>query len=211
MKTGGSMKTFNTLMAAGMMAGALSSSAGAPGQLSADGFARPGLHDFDFLAGEWHVQHRRLKERLSGSHDWLEFEGTMSAMPIMGGAGNMDDNVLDMPGGAYRAVTVRAFDPKSGLWAIWWLDGRNPGGDLDPPVKGSFQNGVGTFYADDRFEEKPIRVRFLWSHITATTCRWEQAFSPDAGKTWETNWTMEFRRVGTRPRAGKAKAANLLI
>jgi hypothetical protein len=25
-------------------------------------------------------------------------------------------------------------------------------------------------------------------------CRWEQAYSADGGKTWETNWTMEFSR-----------------
>jgi hypothetical protein len=28
--------------------------------------------------------------------------------------------------------------------------------------------------------------------------RWEQAFSDDAGKSWETNWTMDFRRADTR-------------
>jgi hypothetical protein len=54
---------------------------------------------------------------------------------------------------------------------------------------------VGTFYADDTLRGKPIRVRFTWSKITATSARWEQAFSPDGGKTWEVNWTMQFERV----------------
>jgi hypothetical protein len=40
-----------------------------------------------------------------------------------------------------------------------------------------------------------MRVRFVWSQITATSARWEQAYSPEAGKTWETNWTMEFCRA----------------
>jgi hypothetical protein len=31
--------------------------------------------------------------------------------------------------------------------------------------------------------------------MTPTTCRWEQAFSDDGGKTWEVNWIMEFRRT----------------
>jgi hypothetical protein len=89
---------------------------------------------------------------------------------------------------------VRAYDPKSGDWAIWWLDGRNPHGPLDPPVKGHFENGVGHFYADDTLNGKPVRVRYTWSHITAASAQWEQAFSPDGGKTWEVNWVMQFVR-----------------
>jgi len=159
-----------------------------------------GLHDFDFFMGEWTVHHRRLRERLAGSHDWEEFEGTTSTRKILGGWGNMDDNLLDMPGAAYRAVTLRSFDQATGLWSIWWLDGRSPSANLDPSVKGRFENGIGTFYADDTLNGKPIRVRFTWSHSSATACHWEQAFSPDGGKTWETNWIMEFRRsaLGSR-------------
>lgn len=154
-----------------------------------------GLHDFDFLVGQWQSHHRRLKERLAGSHEWEEFEGTLSMRKLMDGWANVDDNVLKLPGDEYRAAALRAYDPKTGQWAIWWLDGRNPVGELGPPVKGHFENGVGTFYADDTLRGKPIRMRFVWSRITPTSARWEQAFSPDGGKTWETNWIMEFRRV----------------
>ena len=152
-----------------------------------------GFSDFDFLVGSWRVHHRRLKERLAGNHDWIEFEGTCAMQKILGGAGNMDDNVLDFPGGAYRAVTLRTYDPAKGQWSIWWFDSRNPS-HLDPPVVGGFKNGVGTFYADDTFKGKPIRVRFLWTNL-ATKPHWEQAFSDDGGKTWETNWIMEFVRI----------------
>ncbi len=154
-----------------------------------------GLHDFDFLAGQWQVRHRRLKERLAGSQEWIEFDGTCTGFPLMGGRANADDNVLKMPGGEYRAVTLRSYDQETGQWAIWWLDGRFPSGPLEPPVKGRFENGVGTFHADDTLNGKPIRIRFIWSRITPTSAHWEQAFSPDGGKTWETNWEMEFRRV----------------
>jgi hypothetical protein len=89
---------------------------------------------------------------------------------------------------------MRAYDAKSGQWAIWWIDSRVPHGALDPPVKGRFENGVGTFYSDYVQDGKTMRVRFVWSLITAKAARWEQATSSDAGKTWETNWIMEFRR-----------------
>ena len=153
------------------------------------------LHDFDFLVGSWRVHHRRLKERLAGSHEWVEFEGSCAMRPLMDGYGNVDDNVLNLPEGAYRAIGLRSYDPKEGLWAIWWVDGRNPHAALDPPVKGRFENGVGTFYSDDTLRGKPVRVRYTWSHITPASARWEQAFSPDAGKTWEVNWVMDFVRA----------------
>jgi hypothetical protein len=155
-----------------------------------------GLHDFDLRAGEWVSHNRRLKERLAGSHEWVEFDGTQSFRLLMDGYANEDENVLNMPGGgAYKGVTLRAYDAKSGQWAIWWLDGRTPFGDLDPPVKGRFVNGVGTFYSDDMLRGKPVRVRFVWSNITADSAHWEQAFSPDGGKTWEVNWTTDFKRA----------------
>lgn len=154
-----------------------------------------GLHDFDLRVGRWRAHHRRLKERLAGSHEWVEFDGTCVFQQLMGGWANMDDNVFEMPGGAYRGVTLRSYDPNTGEWAIWWLDGRNPFGDLDPAVKGRFENGIGTFYADDTLRGRKIRVRFIWSHITATTAHWEQAFSADDGRTWETNWITDFRRM----------------
>ena len=125
----------------------------------------PAVHDFDFYIGNWWVRHRRLKERLGGSDEWEEFEGTSRAWPILDGAGNIDDNVLEMPNGTYRAISLRTFEPWSERWSIWWLDGRTPG-RLDPPVVGGFRDGVGTFIGPDTFEGRPILVRFLWSDIT---------------------------------------------
>jgi hypothetical protein len=154
-----------------------------------------GLHDFDLRAGEWVCHHRRLKERLAGSHEWQEFDGTQSFRLLIDGYANEDENVMNLPGGAYKGVTLRAYDPKTAQWAIWWLDGRTPFGDLDPPVKGRFVNGVGIFYADDTLRGKPVRVRFTWSNITANSAHWEQAFSPDGGKTWELNWVTDFTRA----------------
>lgn len=150
--------------------------------------------DFDFLIGDWRVRHRRLRERLAGCDDWVEFDGACSARSTLGGAGNVDDNLLTMPDGAYRAVSLRAFDTATGLWSIWWLDGRHPH-RLDPPMVGGFDDGIGTFFADDIFEGRPIRVRFLWRVADPRSPRWEQAFSADGGETWETNWTMDFVRA----------------
>jgi hypothetical protein len=163
------------------------SGAGVPDAVPADGRA-----DFDFLIGQWRVRHRRLMTRLAGDTRWEEFDGTTTLWPIMGGLGNVDDNLIALPAGPYRAATVRQFDPVARRWSIWWIDARRPG--IEPPVHGRFVDGVGTFFGDDVLDGRPITVRFLWSAITATGARWEQAFSADGGATWETNWVMEFAR-----------------
>jgi len=152
-------------------------------------------NDFDFLIGDWRVAHRRLKDRLVGSQAWQEFGGTCIVREILGGQGNVDDNLIELPDGAYRASTLRAFDPTTRRWTIWWLDGRKPA-VLDPPIVGGFDGDVGTFYGDDEWHGRPIRVRFLWSRATAGAPRWEQAFSLDAGVSWETNWRMDFSAAG---------------
>jgi Protein of unknown function (DUF1579) len=150
-------------------------------------------HDFDFLVGSWRVLHRRLRDRLAGCDDWEEFDGTCTMRPLLGGFGNVDDNLMNLPAGPYRGVGLRAFDPTTRRWAIWWLDSRHPH-TIDVPVVGGFEGGVGSFYADETFNGQPIRVRFRWSEIHTGSPLWEQAFSPDGGSTWEVNWTMRFVR-----------------
>ncbi len=148
-------------------------------------------HDFDFAVGDWTVQHRRLKDRLLACTEWVEFSGQMSTRQVLGGYGNVEDNVLDLPEGSYRALALRSFNAQTRQWSIWWLDGRFPG-QLDVPVVGGFHNSTGTFYANDTLSGVPITVRFVWLTQDPQRPRWEQAFSADGGTTWETNWTMQF-------------------
>lgn len=150
--------------------------------------------DFAWLVGSWNVRHHRLKGRLVNSTEWEDFNGTSQLWLTLDGLGTVDDNVLEIPSGTYRALGIRAFDPTTRQWAIWWLDGRSPA-NIDAPVRGGFENGVGEFVADDTLNGRPIRVRFRWSEITANSARWEQAFSPDAGASWEVNWVMHFTRA----------------
>ncbi|MEU5790011.1 hypothetical protein ABZ754_20040 [Micromonospora purpureochromogenes] len=149
--------------------------------------------DFDFLVGRWEVANRRLTRRHVGSDDWDEFPATMLAHRFFAGAGSFDE--MTCPTRGFSGATVRIFDPGTAQWSIYWMHSLR--GQLElPPVVGGFTDGVGTFYADDSDEGRPIRCRFVWSGITATSCRWEQAFSTDGGATWETNWVMDFSRAG---------------
>lgn len=147
---------------------------------------------FDFLLGRWTVRHRRLKARLASSREWDEFPGTLDVRPILHGLGNVDENVLEDPSGAYLATSLRVFDRRTGLWSIYWIDGRGEG--IDKPVVGSFKGRVGEFYNDDEFGGRPIKVRFTYRDLGPELASWDQAFSPDNGRSWEVNWTMQFTR-----------------
>ncbi len=153
------------------------------------------VHAFDLFPGVWNVRHKQLKARLAGSAEWLEFDGTQTFVSILGGQGNADDQIINKPGDPYRGFTVRLYDPKTQTWRIWWFDSRFPTAAIDPPMVGTFKDGVGTFLADDTFNGKPIKVRFLWTRSTPKSRQWEQAFSPDGGTTWETNWIAWFTKI----------------
>jgi len=152
-----------------------------------------GRNDFDFLTGTWKVHHKLLKGRLSGSTEWDEFEGTCVDKKILNGLGNFDEVIMYTATGTFNAVALRLFDINSKEWSIYWAAGTS--GMLDVPMVGGFKDGRGEFYAQEVFEGRHIFSRFIWSKITATSCQWEQAFSEDGGKTWETNWIMGHERA----------------
>lgn len=152
-----------------------------------------GHNDFDFLIGSWKVHHRMLKTRLKGSTEWIEFEGDTVDRKIMNGIGNMDENIIHMEEGPIHAISLRLFNPQSKEWSIHWSTDKM--GALDIPMIGGFKDGRGEFYAQEIFEGRHVYSRFIWSKIMANSAQWEQALSADGGKTWETNWIMEFARA----------------
>jgi hypothetical protein len=156
-----------------------------------------GHHDFDFLFGEWRIANRRLEEALAAeSTKWMEFEALSETRPILDGLGNVDTfSAPDFPGRpGYLGFGLRLFDPETGLWRIWWASTVG-GGKLDTPVVGRFRNGEGRFECDDVLGGRALKVRFDWKDITPTSARWEQSFSFDDGRRFETNWIMELTRI----------------
>ena len=149
-----------------------------------------GSHDFDFQFGKWRVHHHVKRDGR-----WADFEGTCTDRGLVDGSANVEEHTFFRKAGTGYGIAVRAYDAKIAQWAIWWIDGRDPHAALDPPVKGRFTDGVGTFFADYVIDGKPVRARFIWSHITPKSAHWEQATSRDLGKTWDTDWLMEFSRV----------------
>jgi hypothetical protein len=152
-------------------------------------------HAFDFLVGTWRIANRGLAEMLVGSTEWEEFPSTAVAQRFFDGGGSFD--TIHFPTKGWSGMSLRLYDPELDEWTIYWASSRT--GLLQPPVVGRFVDGRGEFYGDDTHDGTPsgtpVRVRYVWSEITDSSARWEQAFSVDGGETWETNWIMHFTRA----------------
>lgn len=164
------------------------SAIGTPGETKRDG-----QHDFDFWFGKWTVHNRRLLDPLTGSKTWVEFEGKAVARPVWGGRANMDEYEADSPSGHIEGMTVRTYNGASHEWSIYWANQKDGAFSL-PATVGRFQDGRGEFYDQEDFKGRKITVRYVWTVQSRESCQWEQAFSSDAGASWETNWIMTFTR-----------------
>ena len=159
--------------------------AAAPAQAT----GKPG--DFNFLAGEWRIKHRRLKNESTG--EWDVFEGEATCWTVLEGVASIEE--LRIPARNFSGMGIRLCDVEKHVWADFWINSRS--GVLTPPgLMGTFQNGVGTFIADDMDGDKPIKVRGVWDRIVpGKSHRWYQAVSRDGGKTWAENWSMDWLRA----------------
>ena len=147
---------------------------------------RDGQHDFDFEIGEWKTHLRRLKRPLSGSSEWVEYEGISVVRKIWGGKANIVELIADGPAGRIEGLSLRLYNPESHQWSLNYAN--SAGGAMGVPTVGEFKNGRGEFYDQEMFNGRTILVRNVWSDITPNSCRFEQSFSDDGGKTWEVNW-----------------------
>lgn len=150
-------------------------------------------NDFDFFAGHWNIRNRKLKTRLNGCDEWIEFDAKQEMFKVLNGAGNVDFFRTMIEGLPFEGMTLRLFNPQTRLWSIYWADSNVA--VLDKPVAGSFEKGIGRFYSTDIFNGKDILVAFVWDATNPDEPVWSQAFSDDNGKTWEWNWYMYMSRI----------------
>lgn len=148
--------------------------------------ASDGQQDFNWEFGSWETKLQRLKQPLSGSQQWLEYSGTTTVTPLLGKRANIVELDVQGPAGRIAGVSLRLFQPASGQWTLNFANLAN--GAMTEPMQGSFKQGRGTFFGSDTLNGRKILVRFLIIPVSPDQWRFEQAFSPDDGKTWEDNW-----------------------
>ncbi|MBA3666640.1 MAG: hypothetical protein H0W65_02815 [Sphingomonas sp.] len=154
---------------------------------------RDGSHDFDFEFGTWKAHVARRLRPLTGSSEWVQFDGISTVAKVWNGAANFGELRVTGPTGEIQGLSLRLYDPASREWKISWANSRD--GALTPPMVGVFDGkGGGEFYNADTFGGRQILARFIFSGTTGATFRIEQSFSADAGRTWEVNWIADFNR-----------------
>jgi len=154
---------------------------------------RDGQHDFDFEIGSWKTRLRRRLHPLTGSTAWAEYAGTTVVRKVWNGRANLVELEVEGPAGRIQGLSLRLYNPESRQWSLNFSN--SAGGTLSPPTIGAFQDGRGEFYAQETLGGRAIFVRFVISDLTPDSCRFEQAFSGDGGRTWEVNWIATDTRV----------------
>ena len=154
---------------------------------------RDGQHDFDFEIGTWKTHVSRLLHPLTGSTTWVEYDGTTVVRKMWNGRANLVELEADSPAGHFEGLNLRLYNPESHQWSLNFANSKV--GSLSQPTIGEFKNGHGEFFDQETLDGRVILVRFVVSDITPSSCRFEQAFSDNGGKSWEINWVATDTRV----------------
>ncbi|QNP42237.1 hypothetical protein H8B22_13780 [Lysobacter terrestris] len=153
-----------------------------------------GQKDFDWGIGTWKTELRRLAKPLSGSKEWVDYAGTSVVRKVLDGRANLVELRVAGPTGKIEGASLRLYNPQARQWSLHYASIRN--GALTRPVHGGFHDGHGAFYGEEDLDGKAILVRFVITQLNADSARFEQAYSEDGGRTWETNWIAVVTRVG---------------
>ena len=81
----------------------------APGDSAQSSAVKDGSHDFDSIYGKWRMPNHRLKKRLAGSHEWVDFITCDEGAPLPGGIGDIDYWKASI-WKDFVGVTVRTYD-----------------------------------------------------------------------------------------------------
>ncbi|WP_259067792.1 hypothetical protein HDF24_18960 [Mucilaginibacter sp. X4EP1] len=154
---------------------------------------RDGQHDFDFHLGKWKSTITRLVHPLTGSTTWVPMTGTLNARKVWGGRAQIEEFEADDSTHHIEDLLLFLYNPQSHQWSLNAAASNE--GTMNTPMTGEFKNGRGEFYDQEPFKGKVILVRQVWSDITPTSHRFEQAFSDDGGKTWEVNFIANLERI----------------
>ena len=157
----------------------------------------PEAHKFDFWIGEWKVQNRFRQD----DNSWKDEGGArVKIFPVLDGKAVMefwDGTAKDMK--ETKGFSLRYFDTEAKKWKLV-LNWPQPNNGRFFFLDGEFRHNRGEFFVDfTNRQGQYVILRYTFCDITPNSLRWNDGTSLDSGKTWQTNWIMEFSRTADKP------------
>ena len=147
---------------------------------------RDGSHDFDFERGTWKLHISRLVHPLTGSKEWVDYDGTKSDLPFWNGKANVAEVVADGAKGHLDFSALRLYDPAAHQWSLNFAS--KGSGVFGTPLYGEMRDGPLEFLGTDTANNRNILVRFVMQSDGPGKASSRQYFSDDGGRSWELNW-----------------------
>jgi len=150
-----------------------------------------GEHDFDSLAGTWKGHTKYRAHPFAGSDTWIESDGTESFQKLWDGA------MLELSAAASAngpvGLMLYTYNPQSHQWYVYFANRKD--GKVGLPNVGEFRNGQGEFFVQDTLNGKSLLNRYVWSQIASSSPHFEESWSSDGGRTWESVRIVDLARV----------------
>jgi hypothetical protein len=153
---------------------------------------------FDFWVGDWKIRQQILRE----DGTYLELPAKTSVSVALDGCALVEHwegevqffwEGMEKPE-LMKAISVRAYEPRTKKWYIHWLDTRLR--HFDTPYVGAFADSRGEFYREWSTLEGARVGRITFSNASPDSVSWSLAVSSDGRRSWTTMWMMEMARVG---------------
>lgn len=159
--------------------------------------SEPPARAFDFWVGEWTIRQQILRE----DGTYLELPAKTSVSVALDGCALVEYwegevqffwEGMEKPE-KMKAISVRAYEPRTEQWRIHWMDTRSR--RFDTPYVGDFADSRGEFYREWTTQEGARVGRIVFSSIARDSVSWSLAVSSDGRQTWTPIWLMEMRRA----------------
>jgi len=163
-----------------------------PSQEVGAAWAKDAYRQFDFWLGEWDVKLRTLQ----GDNSWEDSRTARAKIyRILDGRAILELWDETRAANPIRGYSLRFFDPAKEKWRLFlnWPAINRSG---TTTLSGTFRHGRGEFYSSQTSADGITTLsRYTFSDISSDRLRWDDGFSDDGGRTWRSNWIMEFSRA----------------
>jgi hypothetical protein len=145
--------------------------------------AAPEQKQFDFWVGDWDLTWPAEKGN-APDHGTNRIRRVLDSCVVQESFSG--ENAMRL-----RGMSLSIFDTRAGKWKQTWVD--NEGAYLD--FVGEFKEGQMILVRDaTRPDGTKVKQRMVFKNIQANEFDWSWESSTDAGKTWQVNWPIHYRR-----------------